>query len=137
MSLSHTRFSLRNVLLLDAATCVAMGVALAVAARPIAAATELPAPLLSWAGLSLLPIGALMAFAATRPVIRRGAVWFLIAGNLLWIDASVLLLVLDWATPNSLGTALVAGQALATAVLAGLELVALRGSGHALQPARR
>lgn len=135
MSRSQT-LSLRNVLLLDAVTSSVMGVALTLASRPIAAATELPAALLFWAGLSLFPSAAFMAWAGTRQPISRAATWIVIAGNLLWIDASVLLLVLDWATPNSLGAAFVVGQALAVLVLSVLEFVALRGS-HALQAVGR
>lgn len=58
--------TLRQVLLLDAATCAAMGAALALASGPIARLTRLPEPLLLGAGLALLPIAAFMALVALR-----------------------------------------------------------------------
>jgi hypothetical protein len=139
MSMSNSRasLSLRNVLLLDAATCVGMGAALTLGSRPLGAATELPIALLFWAGLSLFPIAALMAFVATRPAIGSTATRLLIGGNLAWIAASALLLASGWARPNALGTAFVVGQALAVALLSWLEYAALRGGSQALQPAGR
>ena len=63
--------SLRALLLIDAATCAAMGLALGLGARPIAALTGLPQPLLIWAGLALLPCH----IGDADPLLRRfGAV---------------------------------------------------------------
>lgn len=61
-----TQISLPAVLRADAALGFAMGVALALAAGPVAGLTGLPPGLLRGAGLALLPVAAFMAWAA-RP----------------------------------------------------------------------
>jgi len=124
---SHNRHSLiRNILLVDAATCSAMGAALTVATRLLATLTALPPALLFYAGALLFPIAAFMALVATRASISVGAVWLVILGNLFWVAASLCLLVGGWVSPNALGYAFVIVQALAVAVIAVLEHMALR-----------
>ena len=65
-----TRTLLRPVMLFDAATCIAMGALLVVAAVPIAGLTDLPAPLLQEAGIILFPFALLVLWAA-----RQGGGW--------------------------------------------------------------
>jgi len=129
MPIPRSLTSLRNLLLADAATCAAMGLALDLGAAPLATLTGLPAALLSYAGLSLFPIAAVMLLAALRPALQSLGAPLVIAGNAAWVAASLLLLVSGWAAPNGLGIAVVLTQALAVAVLAWLELAALRRSG--------
>ena len=117
---------LRWILLIDAATCVAMGLALALAAQIISAPLGLPAPLLQYAGVALLPIGAYIAWVATRRNPPRGGVLVVVGGNALWIAASVALLASGWVSPSPLGSAFVMAQALAVALLDVLEYVAWR-----------
>jgi hypothetical protein len=124
--------SLRSLLLIDAATCALMGLALESGAVPIAALTGLPADLLFYAGLSLLPIAAVMALVALRPALRPAGAWLIIVGNLAWTVASLILLVSGWVAPNGLGIACVLAQAAAVAALALLEHTALRA--EALRP---
>lgn len=119
--------SLRPLLALDAATCAVMGLALDFGARPLAALTGLPAPLLLYAGISLLPIALFMAVAAWRP--HTFAVRLIILGNAAWVAASLALLVSGWVAPNGLGIAFVMVQALAVAALALLEQAAARAAG--------
>ena len=57
---------LRTVLLFDAATCVGFGLLLMLGGTPLAGLTGLPAGLTWYAGLSLLPFAAYLAFLATR-----------------------------------------------------------------------
>jgi hypothetical protein len=116
----------RPLLLVDAATCTAMGVALIAASGPIAGLTQLPAPLLSGAGVALLPVAALMALVASRRPLPAAGLRLVVVGNLLWIAASIALLVGGWVAPNALGTAFVLAQAIAVAALAMLEYLALR-----------
>lgn len=118
--------SLRSLLLIDAATCAAMGLALDFGAAPIARLTGLPQPLLLWAGLALLPIAAFLAVVALRPALRPAGARLAIAGNAAWVLASLALLTSGWVAPNGLGVAFVLVQALAVAALTGLELAALR-----------
>lgn len=131
MRLSSLPFPLRRILLLDAASCAAMGAALALGSGPLAGLTRLPEPLLLGAGLALLPIAAFMAVIALRPAVPPAAGWVVVAGNALWVAASLSLLVGPVA-PNALGTALILAQALAVAAFAALEALALRMGGRRL-----
>ena len=116
---------LRRVVLVDAATCVAMGLLLSLAANMLAPLLELPVLLLEYAGLSLLPIAAFMAWVATRSDLPRLGVWMVIAGNAAWVAGSILLLVGDWVSPNMLGYGFVVAQATTVVLLAALEYAGL------------
>jgi hypothetical protein len=118
--------SLRNVLLLDAITCVAMGVLLTAASLWIGALTQIPAGLLFYAGAVLFPVAAFMALVATRSEIPQAGVRLIVAGNAAWVAGSILLLASGWIAPNALGCAFVLLQALAVAILAWLERIAAR-----------
>lgn len=112
------RTTLRPLLVLDAATCAAMGLLLALGAEPVAAITALPVPLLREAGLILLPFAAFVLWAA-----RRGGGWpvqAVIAANIAWVAASLALIATPWAG-NALGIAFIAAQAAAVALLAALQ----------------
>lgn len=128
MTASRSPLSLRRFLLVDAATCLAMGLLLALGAGPVGEITGLPAGLLLYAGIALLPIAAFMAVAAIPRTVSALAAWVVILGNAGWVAGSVALLVTGWVAPNALGVAFVLGQALAVAVLAKLEHGALRGA---------
>lgn len=118
--------TLRRVLFADAASCVGMGLFLAVLAEPLAPMLGLPGALLRYAGAALLPIGAFMAWVATRPQLPSAGVWIVIAGNVGWVAGSVALLLV--AVPTALGYAFVIGQALVVGVLAELEYVSIRAA---------
>src|SRR5262245_66621547 len=116
----------RRVLLVDAATCVAMGLLLSLASDMLSPLLELPSALLQYAGLSLFPIAAFMAWVAMGPNLSRLGVGLVIAGNALWVVASIVLLVSDWVDPNLLGYVFFIAQAAAVVLLAELEYVGLR-----------
>jgi hypothetical protein len=104
-----------------------MGVVLLLGSAPVAGVTEIPADLLFWAGASLIPIAAFMAiFSRTTPV-PGWAATLVVAGNLLWVAASIFLPVAGLIAPNALGWAFLVGQAGVVAILAKLEFDALRG----------
>jgi hypothetical protein len=121
--------TLQNVLLLDAATCVAAGALMAFGSDFVAGLTAIPAPLLYWAGLILFPIAALMAYAGLQTVPQRPIVWLIVLGNIGWVIASVA--VFAFIAPNALGTVFILAQAAVVAVLALLEHSALQRSGMA------
>ncbi len=121
---SHPLF-LRRVLLLDAATCVATGLAMTAGADIISGLTQLPGELLGAAGASLFPIALFMILVGTRPRIPPVGVWLVILGNLGWVIGSLALLS-GVVTFNALGAVFVATQALAVAALALLELAGVR-----------
>lgn len=117
---------LSQVLLFDAATCVAMGLALLFAAGPLSALLQLPLPLLRYAGLLLLPVAAFMAWVGSRRPVPRAGTWLVVAGNWAWVVASIALLMSDRVSPNAFGVAFVLLQAVVVVVLAGLETAGLR-----------
>jgi hypothetical protein len=116
--------SLRALLRLDAAACAAMALILVPAARPLAAATALPAGLLTGAGLALAAVAVFIAAVSRAPA--PWAVRTVVAGNAAWAAASVALIATGRADPNALGAALVLGQAGAVAGIAALEHAAAR-----------
>jgi len=126
MSINASAFSLRSLLATDAATCLAMGVLLIAGAPVIAGLTDLPEPLVFYAGLVLLPIAAFMAIVAYPKATFAPGAWLIVAGNGAWVAASVLLLLSGWIAPNALGWAFVILQAVVVAGLAWLEHGALR-----------
>ena len=122
----RTNSLLRRTLGLDAATCVAMGVAMTVGSGPLAQLTGLPAALLVGAGLVLLPIAGLMAWLARRMEAPATLVWLVIGGNAGWAVVSLLLLVSGWVEPTLAGQAFVVVQALGVIGLTALEYRGLR-----------
>jgi hypothetical protein len=123
----------RNVVLFDAATCAVMGLALVLAAAPLASLTAIPVTHVHYAGVALLPIAALMAAVALGRVPLVAGAALVIGGNVLWVLGSVALMVGDWIEPNGFGYVFIGVQAAAVALLAALELAALRrGSAPAL-----
>lgn len=111
------RLPLRGVLAFDASTGIIMGLLLSLMPVPLSAWLGLPAALLVGAGLLLFPSAALMLLASARPhLLLVGLVVF---GNVAWVAASVLVLVMMG--PTVLGAVFVAGQAVVVAGLAWME----------------
>lgn len=119
--------SIRTILLVDAATCTAMGALLAAYAEFLHRWTQIPEPLLFYVGLGLFPVALFMAATAPRQPLMRWAVDIIIAGNGLWVIGSVALL-LRLIPVNGYGVAFILFQALVVALLAWLELVQLRSA---------
>ena len=117
---------LQRVLVADAAVSAAAGLLMALGAGWLAPLLNLPAPLLTTAGLLLLPWGAAVAWAGTRHSLPRAALWTIIAINALWVLDSLLLLVSGWVAPSAAGTAFVVVQALAVGLFAELQYSGLR-----------
>ena len=117
---------LRRILALDALSCAGMGLAMSLAAGPLAPLFGLPEGLVRSAGLLLLPLAAFIGWLASRPSPPRLLVWVVIVGNLGWTAESFALLGQYGGSITAVGTAFVAGQALAVLALAGLEYAGLR-----------
>ncbi len=117
---------LRNVLLIDATTCVITGALMTLGSGVLTQLTSIPRDLLLYAGLSLFPIAAFMAVAATRAALSSTAVWLVILGNVAWVAGSLWLLVGGTISPNAFGFVFIAAQAVAVAVLAELEVIGVR-----------
>jgi hypothetical protein len=110
----------------DAAISGATGLLMALGAGVLAGLLGLPAGLLRYAGLSLLPFAALVVLLARRDPPSHPSVWAVIGVNAAWVAGSILLLLSGAVAPNGLGYAFVVGQALAVALFAELQYVGLR-----------
>lgn len=117
---------LRNALLLDAAATGATGLLLIGGAGVLEGLLGLPAALMRTAGLLLVPFVAFVTWAGTRERVAQGAVTLIIAVNVLWVVASVCLLVSGLVAPTLLGYAFVLAQAVTVALFAELQHVGLR-----------
>ena len=126
--MSQTVF-LRRVLILDAVASGATGLSMFAFAALLEQWLNLPAVLLRYAGLSLLPFAAIVAWLGLRASLSRAGVWAVIALNVLWVVDSAALLVSGWVDPALLGYAFVIFQAAVVAVLAELEFIGLRQLG--------
>lgn len=122
---SSPRF-LRNVLIADAASCIATGALQVAFTSTLADVLDLPAVLLAQSGWFLLAYAAVVGFVATRDPISRGWVWVFVAGNFAWAAGCAALLAAHPFSPTVLGQAWVAAQAVTVVVLAELQWAGLR-----------
>ena len=119
---------LRRVLMTDTAFSGISVLALILAAGPLAGPLGLPESFLRSLGLILVPFVAFIAWVALRRPVVVGAVWTLIAGNALWVLASIALLASGWLSPSGLGIAFIVGQAVIVGLFAELQFIGLRRS---------
>ena len=123
---------LRRAILADAVFSGASALLLTFGAGALAPLLNLPEALLRETGLFLVAYAALVGWLGTRQSMPKPLVWIVIAGNAAWTVASIALLFSGAVTPNLLGEAAVAMQAIAVGVFAELQYVGLRRSGDAL-----
>jgi hypothetical protein len=119
---------LRRVLVVDAVSSGAMGVAMIAFAELLADLLQLPVDLISEAGIVLLPFAAFVGFVASRAEPARFAVWTIIALNAVWVIDSIVLLFTGWVAPNALGYSFIVAQAAAVLVFADFEYMGLKRS---------
>ena len=131
LSPTHPHF-LRRVLLLDVVLTGATGVMLIASAPMLTPLLVLPEPLLRGAGALLIPFVAFVFWLSRRREIPRGAVWSVIAINLLWVIESVWLLVAGNVQPSTLGIAFVLFQTGVVALLIGLQILGVSRQGPAI-----
>ena len=119
---------LRNALLLDAVATAATAF-LAVAAAPLLEPLlGLPADLLFYAGLPLLPFAGFVYLTSRGEPISRKSATAVVIINALWVIDSIALLFTCWVAPTALGYTFVIGQALVVALFAELQFTGLRRS---------
>jgi hypothetical protein len=118
---------LRRALTADAAISGATGAVMIVAADVLARLLDVPATLLRYAGISLIPFVAYVLYLSRRPALTSGSVWLVITLNIAWVIASGVLLLSGEIHPNALGYAFVIAQAIAVAAFAEMQYVGLRG----------
>jgi hypothetical protein len=131
MSNATRRTFLRRVLLADGAISGAAGLLMLLAAGPLEAALGVPAVLLRYAGVALVPFSLGVLSLARRGDVPRGAVWAVIALNLGWVAASLLLAFSGRIAPSLPGHVFILGQAFAVAVFAEMQYVGLRKAAAA------
>ncbi|MDR7222657.1 hypothetical protein [Aminobacter aminovorans] len=134
MSITVTPF-LRNVLHADALISGAAGLLMMLGAPLLSPLLELPAQLLFWAGLVLVPFVAMLVVIARRTTVSKLMMIDIIAINALWVVASFGLLLSGVVAPNALGIAFVVAQALAVAVFAELQFIGIRRATAAVAAA--
>jgi hypothetical protein len=128
----HTSLLLRRAILADAVFSGASALLLSFGAGGLAPLSNLPEALLRETGLFLVAYAALVGWLGTRQTMPKVMVWIVIAGNAAWTVASIALLFSGAVTPNLLGEAAVAMQAIAVGVVAELQYLGLRRSRDAL-----
>jgi hypothetical protein len=116
------------VLVADATISGITGLMMVAGAGGLEGKLGVPAELLRYAGLSLLPFAALVFGLSRRDSLPRPGVWAVIALNAAWVVASVWLPFSGWISPNALGSAFILAQAFAVAVFAEMQYVGLRRS---------
>ena len=128
----HPSMLLRRALLADAIFSGVSAVLLSLDAGELAPLTNLPEALLRETGLFLIAYAALVGWLGSRPSMPKALAVVVIAGNAAWTLASIALLFSGAVTPNLLGEAFVAIQAIAVGALAELQYIGLRKSANAL-----
>jgi hypothetical protein len=123
---------LRRAILADAIFSGVSAVLLTFGAGALAPLLNLPEALLRETGLFLIAYAALVGWLGTRPSMPKALVLIVIAGNAAWTIGSIALLFSGAVTPNLLGEALVAAQAIAVGAFAELQYIGLRKSGGAV-----
>ena len=123
---SNNSSFLRRVLVLDAISSGAMGLAMLSFGSFIAQLLNLPVDLIRDAGLVLLPFAAFVGYIASREHPPRAGVWIIIALNVVWVVDSIVLLFTGWVEPNALGYSFVIAQAVVVGVFAELEYIGLK-----------
>ncbi|MFD1797542.1 hypothetical protein FQV27_11715 [Paracoccus aurantiacus] len=119
-------FTLRQLIWLDAATCLGFGTLIATLPSFIAGLTRIPSGLLFWAGLFLILVSGIFALLASRPRIPAAGTLAVVAVNIIWVLASLMLLAMLGL--NAIGVAFILAQAAVVGVIACAELVALRSA---------
>jgi hypothetical protein len=128
----HASVFLRRAFLLDTITSGMMALLLTFGAGELAPLLNLPEDVLRETGLVLIAYTALVGWLATRQSMPKALVLNVIAINAAWTVASIALLFSSAVTPNWLGQAFIAGQAIVPGALAELQYIGVRRSSDAL-----
>jgi hypothetical protein len=128
----HPSVFLRRAIQADAIFSGVSALLLTFGAGELAPWLNLPEALLRETGLFLIAYAALVGWLGTRQSMPKALVGIVIAGNAAWTLASIGLLFSGAVTPNLLGDAFVAIQAVVVGALAELQYIGLRRSGGAV-----
>jgi uncharacterized protein (DUF1330 family) len=114
---------------MDAAASGAMGLAFLTIAGPLSGLLGLPAVMLRWVGVVLLPFAAWLAHLGSRRTRGVDAVRIVVACNVAWVAASVVALLGGWLSPTAMGTSFIIAQAAVVAVFARLQGASIQTEG--------
>jgi hypothetical protein len=128
----HPSLFLRRAIQADAIFSGVSAVLLTLGASELAPLLNLPEALVRETGLFLVAYAALVGWLGTRITMPKALVIIVIAGNAAWTLASIALLFSGAVTPNLLGEAAIAMQAIVVGALAELQFIGLRRSSGAL-----
>ncbi|HEY0628650.1 MAG TPA: hypothetical protein VGD23_04915 [Sphingomicrobium sp.] len=120
----NTPLFLKRVLLMDAASCLAMGALLLIAAGALSGLFGIDRSILLLAGAILIPSGLFMTWTALRAPIAPALVSIIILGNILWVGESFLLLG-QISGVTAIGQAFIVVQALGVAGITALETLGI------------
>jgi hypothetical protein len=118
--------TLRFLLTVDALISGVTGIAMIATAAVLEPFLSVPAVVMRSAGVALLPFAAMVFFFSRPAQFTPARVRVVIALNVAWVAASVLVLVTGWLQPTAIGVAFVVFQALVVAGLAELQFTGLR-----------
>jgi hypothetical protein len=126
--MTHTQPTsfVRRLLLTDSLVSGATGALMAGAAPILESWLGLPAALLRFAGIALLPFAGVVGWLALQASPARAGVQAIIAANFAWVAGSILLLLAGGVNPTTLGIAFVIFQAVVVGVLGELQYMGLR-----------
>jgi hypothetical protein len=128
MTLSRPSPFLRFALLADAIASGATGLSMTFFSGTLSGLLSLPADLLFYSGLILVPYAVLVGYLSRRETLPRWTVLAVIVTNALWAADCLLLMFSGWIAPSALGYAFIGMQALVVAAFAELQYVGLRRS---------
>ena len=119
---------LRRVLAADAVASGGAGLLLAFGGAPLQTLTGLPTEMSQPIGAFLVGYAAIVAWIASRAVVRAALVWAVGVVNLLWTVESLAMLGAGLLALTPIGYSLILGQAAAVAAFAVLEMLGMRRS---------
>jgi hypothetical protein len=118
--------TLRFLLTVDALISGVTGMAMIAAATMLEPFLSVPAAVMRSTGVALLPFAAMVFFFSRPAQLTPARVRVVIALNVAWVAASILVLVAGWLRPTTIGVAFVVFQALVVAALAERQFTGLR-----------
>lgn len=117
---------LRLALWLDAVASGVVGLVLLAGSAVLPEWLGIPAGLFWPVGLFFVTYAVVVGLIGTPEVVNRTAVWVIVGLNLMWVVASVAVVVSGWLPLTTLGVVFVLAQALAVLVFADLQYLRLR-----------
>ena len=125
MSLPMTSY-LKKVLVADAVISGAAAVAMMSGSAFLPPLLGLPAELLLWAGIALIPFVAALALIIRQNQIAAGVIVAVVATNIAWVLASLLVAFGPAFATTLFGKVFVVAQAATVALFAELQIIGLR-----------